>query len=155
MQQSEPEIVLWKDSEWSVIDGELCRVNRFSPLGSIVDEDGQVNAMNKTTPYASITFECSKLGKNITGYITHKEDFQHLWAAFEERTVKEDEEVTIIWTKKHYKRGIKLFARVMPKLWVMIKPKGAYDIMVNPNDGTIHSYQEWVTIAGWKPDVME
>jgi hypothetical protein len=85
IEHSESNIVLIKHREWSVIDGEPCRVTDFGTLGSLIDTNGKVHAMDKAMPYASVTMECKKLGKNVTGYITHKMDFQHLWAAFKER----------------------------------------------------------------------
>jgi hypothetical protein len=163
MRHSESEIVLLKDKEWSVIDGEPCRVIDFSPLGSLVDIDGKVHAMDKTTPYASVAMECKKLGKNIRGYITHKEDFQHLWAAFKDRKVKENEEVIIFWTKKHYKVGSwigrKLYSAFMPKLWVMVCPKGAFELMADSNyKPELTGLARWnatAPIIQWKPEVME
>ncbi len=163
MQHSESKIVLIKDSEWSMIDGEPCRVIDFGTLGSLVDIDGKVHAMDKTTPYASVTMECKKLGKGIRGYITHKEDFQHLWAAFKDRKVKENEEVIIIWTKKHYKVGSrigrKLYSAFMPKLWVMVCPKGAFELMVNSDyKPELTGEARWNStkpIIDWKPEVME
>ncbi len=159
MQHSESEIALIKDSEWSVIDGEPCRVIDFNPLGSLVDIDSKARSIDKTTPYASITMECEKLGKNIIGYITHKMDFEHLWAAFKERMVKEDEEVIIIWTKKHYKRGVKFFSAFMPKLWVMVCPKGAFELMTNdtykPELTGLARWNAMKPIIEWKPEVME
>jgi hypothetical protein len=153
------EIVLLKDKEWSVIDGEPCRVTHFGTLGSLVDIDGKVHAMDKTTPYASVTTECEKLGKNVTGYITHKEDFRHLWAAFKERKVGEDEEVIIFWTKTNYKRGVKFFSGFMPKLWVMVCPKGAYELMVDsdykPELAGEARWNAMNPIIDWKPEVME
>lgn len=68
MQHNESNIALTKDSEWSVIDREPCRVIDFVPLGSTV-KDGKAVAMDKTTPYASIVLECKKFPKNVTGYI--------------------------------------------------------------------------------------
>jgi hypothetical protein len=159
MRHSESEIVLLKDKEWSVIDGEPCRVIDFSPLGSLIDVDGKIRSFDKTTPYASITIECKKLGKNIRGYITHKIDFKHLWAAFRERMVKEDEEVIICWTKKHYKVGVKYFSAVMPKLWVMVCPKGAFELIINDNyKPELTGLARWNAMApiiDWKPEVME
>ena len=158
----ESEIVLLKDSEWSAIDGELCRVTSFDPLGSLVGTDGKVHAMDKTTPYASVTIECQKLGKNITGYITHKMDFQHLLGAFKDRKVKDDEEVIICWTRERYKVhsriGKKLYSAFMPKLWVMVCPKGAYDLWIDSN----YKPELWgearmnamMPITEWKPEVM-
>jgi hypothetical protein len=163
MRDSESEIVLLKDKEWSVIDGEPCRVIDFGPLGSYIDASGKVQSMDKTTPYASVTMECKKLGKNIRGYITHKMDFQHLWSAFKERTVKEDEEVIIMWTKKHYKVrswvGRKLYSAFMPKLWVMVCPKGAFELMVNsdykPELTGLARWNAMKPIIDWKPEVMD
>ena len=163
MRHGESKIVLIKDSEWSVIDGEACRVTYFGTLGSLVDIDGKVHAMDRTTPYATVTMECKKLGNNISGYITHKMDFQHLWAAFKDRMVKEDEEVIIIWTRKNYKVGSwiggKLYSAFMPKLWVMVCPKGSFELMTDSD------YKPELTgearrnamkpIIDWKPEVMK
>jgi len=160
IEHSESNIVLMKDREWSVIDGELCRATSFSTLGSSINSNGKVYAMDKTTPYASITMECMKLGKNVTGYITHKEDFKHLWAAFKHRKVKENEEVIVIWTKKHYKHKLtKFLTPFMPRLWVMVYPKGAYELMVDSNyRPELWGEARWNAmkpITQWKPEVME
>ena len=98
------QIVLLKDSEWSVIDGEVCRVTDFAPLGSFIDASGKVQSADKTTPYACITFENKKLGNNVKGYITHKIDFENLWAAFKGTTMAQYEEVIIIRNIDHIKQ---------------------------------------------------
>ncbi len=129
--KDQSDIILLKDREWAIIDGELCRVSDFTPMFHMV-KDGRVAPLGKETwmPFASITFECKKMaGRQITGYITHKMDFKHLWIAFKERKIGQDEEVLIIWTKKHYSNIFaKIFSAFMPKLWVMICPKGAYEL---------------------------
>ena len=97
--------------------------------------------------------ECKKLGNNITGYITHKVDFKNLWAAFKTRGGKEDEEVLVFWTKKHYKKFV--FSSIfMPKLWVMICPKGAYDLLINP-DAKPNLGGKPMIVVDWKPEVMD
>ena len=110
-------------------------------------------------PYAGINMECESLGRDITGYISHKMDFEHLWAAFKDRTVREDEEVIIFWTKKNYKRGASLFSAFMPKLWVMICPKGAFELMTNntckPELAGEARWKAQKPIIQWKPEVME
>ena len=159
----ESEIVLLKHSEWSVIDGEACRVTSFDPLGSLIDIDGKVRAMDKTTPYASVAVECKKLAKNVTGYITHKEDFKHLWAAFKDRKVKDEEEVIICWTKERYKVrswvGKRLYSAFMPKLWVMVCPKGAFELIADskykPELTGEARWNAMKPIIQWKPEVME
>jgi hypothetical protein len=163
IEHSESNIVLLKDREWSVIDGELCRVTDFGTLGSLIDVDDKVHAMDRTTPYGYVTLECKKLGKNVTGYITHKEDFKHLWMAFKRRKVADNEEVMVIWTREHYKVhswiGKKLYSAFMPKLWVMVCPKGAYELMVDSNyRPELWGEARWNAmkpITQWKPEVME
>lgn len=148
---------LRKDNEWSVIDGVRCRVIDFNPSALI--KDGKVLATDKTIPYASITLECKKFPNNVTGYITHKMDFKHLWAAFRERTIKQDEEVIIFWSKKHYKRFAKIFSAFMPRLWVMICPKGAFELETDQNyKPELRGEARWNAvkpIIEWKPEVME
>lgn len=151
------DITLLRDSDWRIIDGELCRVINFVPLGLI--KDGKVLALNKTTPYASITLECKKLPKKITGFICHKMDFTHLWLVFKERGIKQDEEVLIFWSKRHYKNIVyKILSVFMPRLWIMICQKGAFELMTNPNSrpelqGEARYLAE-KPIVEWKPEVM-
>ena len=154
-------ITLLKDEEWSLIDGEVCRVIDFVPMGSYV-KDGKVIAMDLTTPYAYIQIECKKIPKEteVIGFITHKVDFINLWKAFNERGIRENEEVLIIWTTKRYKNKIfKFLSRVMPKLVVMICHKNAFEILTDNNyqpelqgEARIRATQP---IVIWKPEIME
>jgi hypothetical protein len=159
--QKESEIALLKDEEWRVIDGEVCRVVDFFPLmGSFVDERGEVRSPTSSFPYASITFDNKKLGNNITGYITHKIDFGNLWAAFRERGVKQNEEVVFIWTRRGYKFVVpKLTSIGMPKLYVMIWSKGAFEYFINPKYKPDITGNErllaWKPLISWKPEVMK
>lgn len=125
-------IELRKDNEWSVIDSEPCKIIEFTPMASVID--GKVSALNIGMPYASITIECKKIQGKITGFVTHKRDFLNLWAAFKERTVKDNEEVIILWSKKHYKiKWLKFFSGFFPKLWVMVCQKGTFDLITDPS----------------------
>lgn len=151
------DIILTKDSEWSMIDGEPCRVISFTPIAII--ENGKVLATNKTEPYASVILECKKLLNNTKGFICHKMDFEHLWAAFKDRGVKDDEEVIIFYSKKHLKSYAKIFSAFMPRLWVMVCHKGAFELMTNPNSqpelqGEARFLAE-KSIVEWKPEVMK
>lgn len=125
------EIVLRSDTEWGVIDGEPCRVKVFTPWASV--EDGRVTALSKTAPYASIEIECGALPQDATGFITNRTDFLHLWRAFNERGVREDEELIIFWTRRYLKRYARLLSIFMPRLWVMICPREAFELMSDPN----------------------
>lgn len=151
------EITLRHDKEWSVIDSEACRVISFTPTASV--ENGKVIASNKTEPYASVILECKKLPQQIRGFICHKIDFRHLWAAFKERGVSENEEVIIFYSKKHLKNYVKFFSVFMPGLWVMICPKNAFELMTNPESrpelqGEARFLAER-PIIDWKPEVMK
>ncbi|HEY4524080.1 MAG TPA: hypothetical protein VJK04_04410 [Candidatus Paceibacterota bacterium] len=149
---------LRKDSEWNIIDGEPCRVTDFTPMASV--ESGKVVAPNLIDPYASIILECKKVSEKIEGYVTHKMDFAHLWAAFRERGVSEDEEVLIIWTTKHYKyKFLKFLTPAYPKMWVMICQKGALEIMVDSNwKPELTGEARWNAMrpkVEWKPEIIK
>jgi hypothetical protein len=150
------DVVLLKDKEWSVIDGELCRVKDFTPWAKV--EDGRVIGFSKTDPYASVVFECSGLPQDATGFITHKLDFLHLWSAFNEVGVGEDEEVLFFWTKKNLKPYARLLSKAMPKLWVMVCPKGAFELMTDPGfKPELTGLARWEAqrpLVEWKPEVM-
>lgn len=148
---------LKKDSEWSFIDSEPCKVINFTPLASI--ENGKVTAPNKTEPYASVILECKKLPQHIEGLVCHKMDFQHLWSAFKERGVQKDEEVIIFYSKKQLKNYAKVLSIFMPRLWVMICKEGAFELMSTPNSrpdlqGEARFLAEKPLIE-WKPEVMK
>ncbi|MCI0707166.1 MAG: hypothetical protein L0Y80_06770 [Ignavibacteriae bacterium] len=150
-------IALLKDSDWSVTEGEVCRVIDFVPQGFV--KDGNIKALDASTPYATVALECRKFPDRITGFITHKVDFIHLWNAFKGRGVKENEEVLISWYKKGLKTFAKVFAPFMPKLVIMICKKGSYELLNNPNfkpelRGEAR-YNAYKPIVEWKPKVME
>ena len=156
--QQENNIIMLKDSEWSIIDGEPCRVIDFRPLLASVEND-EVVAPDTTTPYAAVTLECKKIPNKITGFVTHKMDFANLWKAFKERGISDNEEVIIFWTIKHYKNIYKFSSAFLPKMWVMICPKGAFEIMTDPTwklDLTGEArWNAMKPIVEWKPEVME
>lgn len=145
-----------KDIQWSVIDGELCRVIDFIPMAEV--KSGKILAV-KSTPYASIVLECKKLPTKTKGFITHKLDFMNLWSAFKERGVKQDEEVLIFWSKKHYKKVYKIFSAFLPRLCVMICPKEAFELQTNldyrPELNGEARWKATAPIVDWKPEVME
>lgn len=123
------EITLLRDSEWAKIDGEVCRVIDFNPLAIV--KNGKIRRVDMM-PYASITFECKKVPEKISGFINYREDFQHLLTAFKERGVKDDEEVIFVWSRNHYTfKWVKIFSFLLPKLRVMICPKGAYKLIID------------------------
>lgn len=170
---NQSEIILLKDKEWSLIDGELCLITNFTPFMGSAVKDGVVISPDTSTPYASVEVKCKK-AKKITGFITHKIDFSNLWAAFKERGFdKEKEEILIYWTAKRYKykfyQAISNFLLAilggtpMPKLIVMICPKDTYKSCESYPDGFRLSADEKIlvfvhglmSIKWWVPDVMK
>jgi len=147
------------DKEWSAVDGEVCKVIEFSPLVTSINESNQVQNGSKSLPYAVITIECKKLDSITRGYITHKIDFGNLWVAFNERYLDANEEIIVVWSKNNYKRGVKLLSGFMPKLWVMICPKGAYELMSDSNyKPELSGLARWNAmkpIIDWKPGVFK
>lgn len=146
-----------KDSEWSAIDGKVCRVISFDPTASI--QNGKIVALDTVAPYASVTLECKKMPGVLTGFITHEMDFEHLWEAFGRKGVGRDEEVLISWSKRRLKNYAKVLAAFMPRLWVMVCPKGAFEIMTDsswkPELTGEARFNAEKPIAQWKPEVME
>jgi len=149
------EVTLLNDSDWSLLDGEICRVLEFTPLNAEV-KNGHVKSFNPKMPYASVVIESPKIQGKAKGFITHKVDFAMLWAAFNERTevkgarsevlfdsngnpflarygVASDEEVWLGWTKSNYILGGGLMKKFLPRLRVRVCPKGAYELMTNRN----------------------
>jgi hypothetical protein len=134
MTKEQSEIILLKDKEWHLIDSELCLVTDFQPLKGSTVKDGKAISPVVSVPYAVIKIECKRTTEKITGFITHKEDFINLWAAFKERGINEEkEEVSLYWSTKHYTSNIgKVFSAVLPsgmlpKIFVMVSPRGTYE----------------------------
>jgi hypothetical protein len=150
-------IELVKDKEWSIIDGEACRVSHFTPFASV--EKGKIKNARLTTPYACISLECIKLTHEAKGYITHKVDFINLWEAFKVRGINEEEEIIVTWTQKNYKKYYKAFSFVgLPKLIIWICHKGSYEIMNGVDKKPELTGRTWFEaikpIKEWKPEVM-
>lgn len=139
-----------KDSEWATIDGEACLVTKFTPAASV--QNGRIVSRSISTPYASLSLEC-KSGV-VEGHVTHKVDFLNLWIAFNVRGVAANEEVIVIWTRKYKYSFLKYISGFLPKLWIMICPKGASKLMHNPNlpDFTWSAIKP---ITEYKPEIIE
>jgi hypothetical protein len=152
------DIIFKTNNDWEVIDGDVCRVKSFKPQLSCTDKNGKIHSEAKNTPYAIIELDCKRLQESVHGYIFHKIDFEHLWQAFLDRTGQPDEEINIVWSIKYYKGGVKLFSKVMPKLWVMICKKGSYEIINYPERYPEITGKEWFDrtkpIIDWKPEVF-
>lgn len=119
------------ESDWAAIDGQICRVVRFTPLAKVVG--GKVVERRRLMPYALVTLECPRLPPDTVGGITHKLDFLHLWAVCVDGDLTSAEEVNIAWTKSSLRGPAKLLSRFMPGLAVMICKAGAYELITDPH----------------------
>jgi hypothetical protein len=123
-------IDLVTDSDWASIDGDVCRVLKFTPWAKI--ENGKIVSRMPHLPYAIVTLERPGQAEEFVGRITHKLDFMHLWALFMDRGISESEEVGIAWIKSHLHGSAKLFRAFMPGMAVMLFKAGAYDLLTKP-----------------------
>jgi hypothetical protein len=143
------------DRDWATIDGQLCRILDFRPFAGATVANGKAVSVDKSLPYAMVELEGVRLPKGTVGCIFHKVDFQHLWAAFQERGIAADEEVLIIWTKRQFKLFANIFSAFLPRTWVMVWKKGAYEWETDPKlRHERRTVSELMPITDWKPDVM-
>jgi len=166
-----------KDNDWASIDGQLCLVTAFTPMAKV--ENGSVVAMKPGTPYASVRLRCEQSADDITGFISHKTDFAMLWAAFKQRTavpgtrvevhsseqlnpagLGENEEVWLVWTRKNYRTAVRLFGSFLPRLVVMVSPKGAFELLsdrtgqIRPELKGEARAMATLPLVTWTPKVM-
>ena len=170
-----PERSFLTDRDWSAIDGELCLVTEFVPIATF--ENGQVRAINTTTPYAAVKLRRSS-GRECHGFIAHKVDFLMLWAAFKARMqidgvhlahregtevaldgLQDNEEVWLTWTAKNYRPSAWLMKRVLPRLVVTVAPKGGFELLANPDSrpdlkGEARFINAMPSLT-WTPEVMK
>jgi len=135
----------------------MCRVVEFRPLGGRI-EGSEVKTFSKGVPYAAIEIEAPAFPEPAAAFITHKEDFQHLWYVFEVRGVADDEEVIVVWSKSALKGVARWFSRTMPGLLVWVCPKHAYELMhdrsFRPELDASERLQAASPIEKWEPAVL-
>lgn len=127
--------VLRRDRDWAPIDGEICEVIKFRPFAKVVD--GEVYAPDRTMPYALIDLACREKGielpEGTTGVVSHQMDFKHLWAAFNDRGVSQNEKVFVVWSKRKIRGVARIFSSFMPRLAVLIFKDDAYELLHDNN----------------------
>jgi hypothetical protein len=152
--------VLLRDGDWTIVDGLMCTVSHFTPFAKV--ERGRVVSADRKKPYAEIALECTeggtKLPSDTVGAITHKLDFKHLWAAFIERGINDDEIVVIVWGKKYLKRSLKMVSPFMPRLIVTIFKAEAYKLLrdksYKPELRGEARYLAELPTAEWRPEAL-
>ncbi|MBS0478002.1 MAG: hypothetical protein JSR79_01725 [Proteobacteria bacterium] len=122
---------LGNDRDWASVDGDICRVVKFSPLATISADRIEGQGWNK--PYAFVTIESRRFASGAIGVIAHKLDFRHLWMAFYDYGLTDAEEVNIAWTKSTLRGPWKFLSGFAPGLAVMICKAGAYELITDRN----------------------
>lgn len=151
--------MLIKDRDWAFLDGLMCEVTKFTPLAKI--SSGQIAAVNRSMPYAFIDINCRENGINLApdtcGAISHKLDFKHLWAAFNDRGVAQNEKVFVVWSKRNLRPATRIFSSFMPRLAVLIFKDDGYELLSNNNyRPELNGWERMeasLPIAKWEPDV--
>jgi len=154
MKEEADELSILRNKEWDIIKDQWLRVIEFVPMGKI--ENDEIIAVSGM-PYASLKVECKNFPQNVNISITHKIDFKNLWAAIKERPSNENEEVLIMCPPKYSKKVFKLFKPAMPKMVVMIYPKGSFEKFTNPEwrKGEKAALEISSPIEQWIPDVYK
>lgn len=164
--QNQGKPVLGVNIPWGQIKGEFCRVKSFLPFAEV--EKNKIKAPPIPTPYAILSVENSKKLPSEGAFLPvgHKLDFKHLWECFEERGIKEDEEVLVVYFPEApsniYGSNVpnfttKIFKSVVfPKLHIMIYKKGMleklYDEKYQEKVGYMKFFiEEAKPIKEWKP----
>jgi len=151
--------MLVKDRHWAPLDGLLCEVTKFTPLAKV--EDGQVIAMDRPAPYAFIDISCREGGVTLppdaSGAISHKLDFLHLWRAFVDRGIGENENIFVVWSKKNLRPSARIFSPFMPRMAVLIFKDDGYrlfrDNTYRPELRGLDRASASLPIIHWRPDV--
>lgn len=170
-------VTLLTDKDWQTIEEEFCLVSEFAAMAKM--EGRKVRAASASTPYATVRLQCPKFAGEATGFITQKVDFAMLWSAFSERSEvvgahtevrAEDiqisprglgpgEEVCLIWTRRRYRKGLGLLRGGLPRLIVMVCPKGAYQLAtkreVRPELSGVARFRAEAPLVTWTPEAME
>ncbi len=155
-----------RDSEWASIEGKLCLATTFVPMsGSIVN--GDVVALDQTTPYASVRLKIADYDGDIIGYITNKLDFAMLWAAFNDNALALDgvhrepslpifsnlselpHEIWLVWTRKRSSGLANLLPKAaLPKLIVIVAREGTFEEFAE-----MPQYAASEPIVAWIPEI--
>lgn len=142
--------LIGKDIPWKTIEGVALRVKHFTPFATT--EGDKVKAISMKMPYASLLVESPHLSRESYLPVVHKVDFRNLWECFQERGVNSEEEVIVGYRPFPRKRLGKLFSPFMPKLHILIYPRGHLEEAEDPNFRPDDPIAWFKPIAEWKPE---
>lgn len=121
--------------QWMQLQNQICKISEFYPTPGAEVKNQEVVSIHNDLPYAMFRVE-SKLipaETEVNGFCTHKQDFENLWAVFKEWDLDVNtQEVILFWSKTHYaKVWAKLLSFGMPRMVLMICPRGTYERSIN------------------------
>jgi hypothetical protein len=123
--------ILGKDIPWKQIESVAFRVTRFLPIGTI--ENGKIKIDSLTSPYATLSFESSKLSQESEILVVNRIDFSNLWKAYKERGIDPKEEVLVFCVPVFRHKLLKIFYAPMARLQIYIYPKGHFEEICDKN----------------------
>lgn len=148
------------------IEGKLCLVTAFVPMSASI-VNGAIVALDQTTPYAGVQLKIADYDGDIIGYITNKQDFAMLWAAFNDNALalagvhrepplpscrnlsQLPHEVWLVWSRKRYSWPVKWLPKVVfSKLIVMVAHEGTFEKFAD-----CPQYAAFEPIVAWIPEV--
>lgn len=143
-------LLIGKDISWEDIEGVVLRVKHFTPFGTI--EGDKIKAPPIPMPYAALVVESPYWSRELSLPVTHKVDFRNLWECFQVRGVNPEEEVLIGYQTVPRRRFGKLFSSFLPKLRILIYPRGHLEEAEDPSFHTKDASTWFTPIAEWNPE---
>jgi hypothetical protein len=136
--------VIGKDVPWDSITDMICRVIEFNPFAKMVN--GKVSGQ-RGFPYASLIVEPEKLPGIFEIRVLSEVEFSQLWRGLIEQEADKDKEAVVLWSYGP-KNGIIInVPPVLPKLEVLVYPKGSFDEKLrNPDRSNENREEEWLFI---------
>jgi len=124
--------IIGMEIPWKSIAKQYFRIKHFTALAQV--ENGKVISPDVTMPYALVEIESPILPKDGSLPVLHRIDFYNLWRIFKERTVRDDEEVLVIYSPVKWLPRI--FAPIQPQLIFLIYPRGSLERIYDPQQST-------------------
>ena len=142
--------VVGYDIDWTKFEKVFCRVEHFTPLGTI--EGAKVRG-SRGAPYALLMVDSPWLAERSLMPVGHREDFRNLWDIFEQRGVGEGEEVLLSYTPffRDEFKWLRFLRPWLPRLYAAIYPRGHLEEVYAEGDRPKDSLAWIEPIAEWHP----
>jgi tetratricopeptide (TPR) repeat protein len=122
--------VIGEHIPWKFIKKIHFRIKHVTNLAQVTSK-GEVKATNPTMPYALLKVEDGTHLIEFQLRVTHRLDFLNLWAIYNDRGIKPEEEVLVAYTPQEGLLGF-FFSSIQPCLSFYIYPAGHLKNKVDP-----------------------